>query len=219
MKKYVHSCSRTSKNRDGRTPKMLFTEEHKHLKKAGEKWMKETASACNIAAALIATVMFAAAFTLPGGLRQDKGLPVFLDKDVSKPPATVALKVFAVSDAISLFASITSLLTFLSILTSRYAEQDFLRALPKRLALGLLTLFISITFMLAAFGATMYLIFLNQLSWFLIPVAASACLPVATFVLLQFPLLAVVVASTYNTHLFGKSKTPQQKKTKSLSKL
>ncbi|KAH6761629.1 hypothetical protein C2S52_019062 [Perilla frutescens var. hirtella] len=197
MEKSVHPSRRTWKNEENLTPKMMFTREHRQLKEEGEKWMKETATACNIAAALIATVMFAAAFTVPGGVKSD-GTPVFLDE--------FAFHVFAVSDAISLFTSITSLLMFLSMLTSRYAEEDFLYVLPKRLTLGLLSLFVSITFMLAAFCAAMFLVFRDKLAWILIPVAAFASLPVASFVLLQFPLLVEVVYSTYGPGIFGKKR-------------
>ncbi|XP_047952686.1 uncharacterized protein LOC125198376 isoform X2 [Salvia hispanica] len=81
-----------------------------------------------------------AAITVPGSNQSESGYPMFYK--------SVAFKIFAVSDAVSLFTSTTSLLMFLSILTSRYAEQDFLYALPKRLSIGLFTLFFSILFMI-----------------------------------------------------------------------
>lgn len=65
-----------------------------------------------------------------------------------------AFVIFAVSDAVSLFTSSTSLLMFLSILTSRYAEEDFLHALPKRLRVRFFTLFLSILFMMVVDGNT-----------------------------------------------------------------
>nr|GMD92759.1 ankyrin repeat-containing protein NPR4-like isoform X3 [Ipomoea batatas]GME17850.1 ankyrin repeat-containing protein NPR4-like isoform X3 [Ipomoea batatas] len=55
------------RNKDEKTAKMVFTDEHKELRKEGEKWMKDTASACSVVAALIVTVMFAASITVPGG--------------------------------------------------------------------------------------------------------------------------------------------------------
>ncbi|KAJ9557501.1 hypothetical protein OSB04_012115 [Centaurea solstitialis] len=58
---------RKRKNKDGLTPHELFTNEHKELLFAAEKWMKDTASQCMVVAALIATIVFAAAFTVPGG--------------------------------------------------------------------------------------------------------------------------------------------------------
>ncbi|WKA08171.1 hypothetical protein VitviT2T_025915 [Vitis vinifera] len=40
------------KNDDGKVPRTLFTEEHKHLVKEGEKWMKDTAAACMVVSTL-----------------------------------------------------------------------------------------------------------------------------------------------------------------------
>ncbi|KAK9062041.1 hypothetical protein SSX86_019225 [Deinandra increscens subsp. villosa] len=124
---------RERKNKDGLTPYELFTEEHKDLVTQGENWMKGTASQCMVVAALITTIVFAAAFTVPGGYNQtnyqQNGIPVFHSK--------ATFMVFVVADAIALFASSASLLMFLSILTSRYAERDFLDSLPKKLILGL----------------------------------------------------------------------------------
>lgn len=196
MENFVPASRRTWKNNDLQTPQMLFTKEHEKLKEAGEKWMKDTANACTIAAALIATVMFAAAFTVPGGIDQASGKPL-----MSNEPSFM---LFAVSDAISLFTSITSLLLFLSIMISRYAEQDFLYVLPKRLSMGLATLFVSITFMLAAFSAAIYLVLQRDTTWFVVLLMAFACLPIASFVLLQFPLLVDVIYSTYGPGIFKK---------------
>lgn len=195
MEKYVKPYDRERTNNDGKTPRMIFTEEHSNLKAEGERWMKDTANSCSIAAALIATVVFAAAITVPGG-NAESGYPLFVKSG--------AFIIFAVSDAVSLFTSSTSLLMFLSILTSRYAEEDFLYALPKRLSVGLFTLFLSILFMMAAFSSTIYLVFGEKSAWVLIPVAVLACLPVTSFVLLQFPLLVDVTSSTYGHGIFGK---------------
>ncbi|KAL7091874.1 hypothetical protein ACP275_12G130500 [Erythranthe tilingii] len=196
VEKTMNPSSRKRTNKQGKSPNMVFTEEHKKLKEEGEKWMKDTSESCTIAAALIVTIMFAAAITVPGGNESDTGFPVFAREKV--------FLVFAISDAISLFASTTSLLMFLSILTSRYAEEDFLHVLPKRLIIGLGTLFLSITFMMVAFSATLYLVFGRKNAWVLIPVAALACLPVTSFVLLQFPLLADLISSTFGPGIFRK---------------
>ncbi|KAL0333696.1 UNVERIFIED_CONTAM: hypothetical protein Sangu_1525800 [Sesamum angustifolium] len=179
VEKFVHPHSRERLNNYAKSPKMVFTEEHKILKEEGEKWMKDTSNSCTIAAALIATVMFAAAITVPGGNDNSNGFPIF--------SGSSAFIIFAISDAVSLFTSATSLLMFLAIQTSRYAEQDFLYVLPKRLIIGLGTLFLSICSMMVAFSATVYLVFARKEAWVLIPVGALACLPVTSFVLLQFP--------------------------------
>ncbi|GKB02257.1 ankyrin repeat-containing domain, PGG domain protein, partial [Tanacetum coccineum] len=148
VKNTIPPSYRERKNEDGLTPHELFTKEHKELVSQGEKWMKGTASQCMVVATLIATIVFAAAFTVPGGYTQsddhkNKGLPVF------RSEATFV--VFVVADAISLFSSSGSIIIFLSILTSRYAERDFLESIPNKLMAGLATLFISIATMTQAY--------------------------------------------------------------------
>ncbi|KAI7749461.1 hypothetical protein M8C21_020046 [Ambrosia artemisiifolia] len=64
-------------NKNKETPAMVFTREHRDLMKEGENWIKTTAESCSITAALIVTVVFAAAITVPGGSNQDSGIPVF----------------------------------------------------------------------------------------------------------------------------------------------
>ncbi|RZC82071.1 hypothetical protein C5167_044648 [Papaver somniferum] len=194
VEKIVQSKFKEFVNKDGITPAQLFTKEHKALKKDGEAWMKETANACMLVSALIATVMFAAAFTVPGGNVESTGTPFFLK--------TTAFTIFIVSDAISLFASCTSILMFFAILTARYAEQDFLKSLPKKLIIGLASLFISIAAMMAAFGATLVIVLQNRVTWVSIPVTLLATVPVALFGFLQFPLFIDIVRSTYGTGIF-----------------
>ncbi|KAL2524767.1 Ankyrin repeat family protein [Abeliophyllum distichum] len=116
-------------NGDHKTPSELFTEKHKKLREDGEEWMKETATSCMVVTTLIATVAFAAAFTTPGG-NNDTGVPIFL-KDGW-------FTVFFISDAGAMFSSTTSIMMFLSILTARYAEDDFLFSLPAKLMVGLI---------------------------------------------------------------------------------
>ncbi|KAI3958097.1 hypothetical protein MKW98_020739 [Papaver atlanticum] len=187
------------RNKDNFTPKTLFSLQHKDLAKEAEKWMKEMAQACIIVTALIATVMFAAPFTLPGGTDQNTGVSLTLQSR--------AFKVFIVSDVISLFASCTSLLMFFSILTARYAERDFLTSLPRRLILGLFTLFFSIATMVATFTATVVIVFRGEAqSRAYIWVSILACLPVLMFAFLQFRLFGNLILSTYGRGIFRRKK-------------
>lgn len=185
-----------SKNSKGRMPALEFAIEHQGLVKEGERWMKDTANSCTVTAALIATIAFAASITVPGGNNSENGIPIF---STSSP-----FHIFALFDALSLFSSTASLLMFLSILTARYSEEDFLYALPKRLIIGLVMLFLSITSMMVAFSATLYLVFCQKKDWTLIPVAALACVPVTLFITLQFPLLVDMIRYTYCPGIFGK---------------
>ncbi|RAL45013.1 hypothetical protein DM860_003772 [Cuscuta australis] len=200
VEKVVPSYVRSTTNKDLKTPRSVFTEEHKNLKENGERLMKDTANSCTISAALIVTVAFAAAITVPGGNNSDSGHPIFSKK--------TAFTVFAIANAGSLFTASTSMLAFLSILTSRYAEKDFRLALPRRSIIGLLTLFLSIILMMTAFSATVYLVFGQNQSAIAIAVAVLAGLPVSSFVLLQFPLIVALVSSTYGPGIFRKTKRP-----------
>ncbi|KAM0031187.1 putative ankyrin repeat-containing domain, PGG domain, ankyrin repeat-containing domain superfamily [Helianthus debilis subsp. tardiflorus] len=187
----------TQENIFKETPDMVFTREHMDLVKDGEQWMKTTAESCSITAALITTIVFAAAITVPGGSNQDKGTPLFKKE--------LAFIIFAISDAISLFASSTSLLVFLSILTARFAEKDFLVNLPWRLFIGLFSLLLSTTAMMVAFSATVFLVFCDRKLWMLAPICGLAFIPIAFFVGLQFPLMIDLFSSTY-LPIFGKER-------------
>ncbi|GKB49688.1 ankyrin repeat family protein, partial [Tanacetum coccineum] len=189
-------------NKNKETPMMVFRKEHKELRKDGEEWMKKTGDSYTITAALIITIVFAAAITVPGGNDDKSGKPIYETK-----PSFI---IFSVADAISLFTATTSLLLFLSILTARYADEDFLHKLPKRLIIGLVMLFVSVTSMMIAFSATLYIMFGQEKAWILIPIAALACLPIASFVTLQFPLLQELISSTYGHGMFGKEKDYRQ---------
>ncbi|GKB66389.1 ankyrin repeat-containing protein [Tanacetum coccineum] len=64
VEKFMEPVQLTDFNIDNETPKMVFTREHANLVKEGEKWMKATAESCSITAALIVTIVFAAAITV-----------------------------------------------------------------------------------------------------------------------------------------------------------
>ncbi|KAH9717704.1 ANK REP REGION domain-containing protein [Citrus sinensis] len=185
-------------NLHNKTPQALFSDQHKKLVEQGEKWMKETAESCTVVAALIATIMFSAAFTVPGGYDEYTGIPLYLHRN--------SFMVFIVSDAMSLFSSCTSVLMFLGILTSRYGEEDFLKSLPRQLIIGLSSLFFSIATMMVTFGVTLVIILKARIAWVSFPIILLAGLPVTLFALLQFPLLVEIFYSTYGPGIFNKPK-------------
>ncbi|WKA01373.1 hypothetical protein VitviT2T_019655 [Vitis vinifera] len=177
------------KNSDGKKASEVFSQQHADLIKEGEKWMKDISTASSFVAALIVTIMFAAAFTIPGG-NNDKGAPIFLDDTF--------FVVFIMSDSISLFFATTSVLMFLGILTSQYAEYKFLTRLPKKLIFGLSLLFISIAAMMIAFCSAIAILLKNSsIEGVMIPIISLASVPVITFALLQFPLLHNIFKFTY----------------------
>ncbi|XP_028786702.1 ankyrin repeat-containing protein ITN1-like [Neltuma alba] len=136
-------------NLEDKTPRELFTEQHTALRKDAESWMKGTAKSCMLVSTLIATGVFTAAFSIPGGINDDTGVPNYLGKR--------SFMIFAISDAIAMISSSASILIFLSILVSRYAEYDFHHSLPSKLIFGLITLFISITSMMIAFSSAFFI--------------------------------------------------------------
>ena len=176
-------------NSKGLTPWDLFTTEHENLRRDGEKWMKDTANNCMLVATLITTVVFTAAFTVPGGNNQDTGIAIF--------HTTKWFRVFFISDAIALVFSSSSILMFLSILTSRFTEMDFLVSLPLKLLLGLTTLFISIVGMLVAFSATCFVVFKSEMAWFPYVIIILAAVAIFLFLWLHLPLCADIIRSTF----------------------
>ncbi|KAJ6419264.1 hypothetical protein OIU84_029388 [Salix udensis] len=185
-------------NSSHKTAQTLFTEQHKKLLEEGERWIKNTAESCTVVAALIATIMFSAIFTVPGGYDQYSGIPTYLNRN--------SFMVFIVADALSLFASSSSLLIFFGILTSRYREEDYLKFLPTKLIAGLSCLFFSIATMMITFGITLVLMLRERFHWVSFPIILLASLPVTLFALLQFPLLVEIFFSTYGPGIFDKPK-------------
>ncbi|XP_058199856.1 uncharacterized protein LOC131314926 isoform X2 [Rhododendron vialii] len=190
------------RNTDGMTPAEVFTDSHQDLVKEGEQWMKDMVTVATLiaimvtVATLIAIMVFAAAVIILGRNNNDDGHLLLSQQK--------GFIVFGIFDTLALFSSMTSVLMFLLLLVSRYASDDFLYALPKRLIIGLTTLFVSILSMMVAFGAILYHLFGDDKGWVLILVVALASLPVTLFGTLHFPLLVQMIQSTYGRGLFGK---------------
>ncbi|GJZ91979.1 ankyrin repeat-containing protein, partial [Tanacetum coccineum] len=187
VEKIVPPYYKKRKNNAGQTPYELFANNNHDVISHGLKWMKD----CMVVATLIVTVAFAVAFTVPGGYQQDNGFPIFIDES--------AFMVFVIADAISLFSSSTSLLVFLSILTSRYGQRDFLYSLPRKLMIGLVTLFISVAAMMVTFSASFFVLYHNKLKWVPILIATCAAMPVIGFAALQIPFLVDMFRSMYDS--------------------
>ncbi|KAD2804954.1 hypothetical protein E3N88_38331 [Mikania micrantha] len=194
IEKMMPPYLREAINQYGQTPYELFAKENEDLVSKGLKWMKD----CMVVATLIVTVAFAVAFTVPGGYNQDYGPPIFIRKH--------AFLVFVIADAVSLISSSTSLLVFLSVLTSQHDQRDFIYSLPRKLIMGLLTLFISVATLMVAFSASFYVLYHNGLKWVPILMAAFAIVPVIVFAVLQFPLFVDMFRSMYDSHYLFKPK-------------
>ena len=74
----------------------LLQETHSKQLKDAQKWIKETSQSCSAVAVLVATVVFAAAYTVPGG-NDPSGRPNFIDSPF--------FMLFTVMDIVSLACS------------------------------------------------------------------------------------------------------------------
>ncbi|KAH0976806.1 hypothetical protein GBA52_026525 [Prunus armeniaca] len=179
VKKIIPSHYAMHQNNQGLTAQKLFEKEHANDLKLAKGWIKETAQSCSTVAALVATVAYAAAFTAPGG-NDNYGIPVLRH--------STFFVTFAVSDIISLIFSLTSLCTFLSILTSPIEYKNFHHSLPFRLHLGFALLFFSLVSTMLTFTAAVVLLIHHQKMWTTSLIYVVALLPVSVFGLSQFPL-------------------------------
>lgn len=101
-------------NKESKTPRDIFSESHEDLAKEGSAWLTSTSQSCSVVAALIATVAFATSATVPGGVKSDNsGTPTLQNQP--------AFSIFAISSLVALCFSVTSVVMFLAILTSRQA--------------------------------------------------------------------------------------------------
>ncbi|XP_062096158.1 protein ACCELERATED CELL DEATH 6-like isoform X2 [Humulus lupulus] len=190
VKKNVQPLFLKATNKNRVNPQELFTIQHKRLLRCGESWMKSTANSCMIVATLIATVVFAAAFTLPGGNNDKDGTPNEIQAN--------KFLIFVLSDAFALLNSVIAISMFLSILVSRYTEHDFLKRLPLKLMTGLTSLFLSLITMILAFSFSIMIAYEHHgLKWVPILISMLAIIPIALFALLKFPLLLDTFRSTY----------------------
>ncbi|XP_031279200.1 ankyrin repeat-containing protein NPR4-like [Pistacia vera] len=170
------------RNKNNMTAEKLFEEKHKEKLNDAKKWVKKVASSCSVVAVLVASVVFAAAYTVPGGTNK-RGLPNFLDSSL--------FLVFTIMDVISLASSFTSLVMFLSILTSPLKMKDFRVTLPQILTIGFTFLFISVITTMITFAVSLFLILRHMdKRWTLSLVFISSLIPVLVFAAMHFRLYA-----------------------------
>lgn len=169
------------------TAEQLLIESNAELRVDAKEWMKRTAENCSIVAVLIATVAFAAAYTVPGGPDQKSGYPLLKNK-----PFFI---VFALADALSLTFSLTSVIIFLSILTSSFRLNDFRNSLHNKLLLGLTVLILSVSMMMIAFAATLILTISSGRNWTNVILYIISFFPVTVFVLSYVRLYRLLIES------------------------
>ncbi|KAI3866734.1 hypothetical protein MKW92_023888 [Papaver armeniacum] len=163
VEKLVQPKFREAMNGDGKKPRDVFREEHKELVKEGEAWLKETSQACMVVSTLIATVMFAAVFTVPGGNNGETGTPIF-----SKQGHSILLKSLPqklILGFASLFVSIATMMTAFgatlvivlnSTVTWVYIPVTLLASIPV-LLFGLLQFPLFVDIVLSTYGPGIFL--------------------------------------------------------------
>lgn len=139
-------------------------------------------------AALIAAVAFSTAANVPGGVKENVGRP-----NLENEPS---FEIFAISSLVALCFSVTAMVMFLAILTSRYQASDFGTDLPRKLLVGMTSLFVSIASMFVSFCAGHFFVLKDKLKYTAIPLYAVTCLPVTFFALAQFPLYFDLIWAT-----------------------
>lgn len=173
-----HFTIRTNKKE--KTAGEIFRESHKGLVKEASGWLKDTSESCSVVAALLAGVSFATSTTVPGGVNTDTGKPAL--------EGQVPFESFAMCSLIGLCFSVTALIMFLSILTSRKEIRDFRTNLPLKLLMGLSSLFISIAALFATFCSAHFFVIDDKFKQVLILIYTVTCLPVTFYAVAQFPL-------------------------------
>lgn len=149
------------------------------LTNESSEWLRETSESCSVVAALVAGASFATAATIPGGT-DDKGKPHLEDYPT--------FEAFVIASLIGLCFSVTGLIMFLTILTSRKQAKDFRRDLPLKLLLGLSSLFISIAAMVVSFCTGHFFLLSHRYKMVLYPIYGATCFPVTFYAVAQFPL-------------------------------
>ncbi|CAB4275709.1 unnamed protein product [Prunus armeniaca] len=166
-------------NNKDQTAEELFNDEHNELLKSAQEWIKDTAQSCSTVAVLVATVVFAAAYAMPGG-NEPNGLPVFHDSPL--------FWLFTCMDVVAIACSLSSVAFFLSILSSPLEYPFFYHDLPRKLMIGFTLLFLSMATTMLAFAATILLVIRIEKKWTKSLLYSIAFFPVPLFGLLQFPM-------------------------------
>jgi len=190
VRKIVPSHYVMHRNNSGKTADELFKEQHAKLLEKAERWIKETSQSCSAVAVLVATVVFTAAYTVPGGNDQ-RGHPVFLHSPF--------FLFFTIMDVVSLASSLTYIVMFLSILTSPFKQENSLKSLPQKLMIGFTLLFLSMTTTMLSFTATIFLInHFEKKALTVTLINIAVLLPVSMFAFMQFPLYVALPGNMHS---------------------
>ncbi|KAG2684379.1 hypothetical protein I3760_10G074200 [Carya illinoinensis] len=181
------------RDNDGRTASELFSEQHAPLLKEAKRWLKDTTGSCSTVAVLVAGVVFAAAYSVPGGTNES-GVPRLLHSPI--------FMLFTITDIIALASSLTSVVMFLTITSSPLEQDYFHKNIPRKLMIGFNFLFFSMILSMISFSASLLLIlrFDQKRSLTLTVIYAVALLPVCLFGIFQLPLYVSLARTLHYLH-------------------
>ncbi|KAH7514899.1 hypothetical protein FEM48_Zijuj11G0139200 [Ziziphus jujuba var. spinosa] len=200
VRKLIPSHYVMNHSKGGQTAPDFFEKSHAYLLQEAQNWLKRTSESCSVIAVLIATVAFTVAYTVPGGF-DSTGLPI-----LHHHPFFV---VFTITDVLALVSSLTSVVMFISILTSPFRLQDFRKSLPRKLSLAFTFLFLSVAATMMAFSTTVILIVRLQKRWTTTLIYGVAFVPVTLFALLQFPLYVAFMGTAKHSLSIMKKALPR----------
>ncbi|XP_060673836.1 ankyrin repeat-containing protein ITN1-like [Ziziphus jujuba] len=200
VRKLIPSHYVMNHSKGGQTAPDFFEKSHAYLLQEAQNWLKRTSESCSVIAVLIATVAFTVAYTVPGGF-DSTGLPI-----LHHHPFFV---VFTITDVLALVSSLTSVVMFISILTSPFRLQDFRKSLPRKLSLAFTFLFLSVAATMMAFSTTVILIVRLQKRWTTTLIYGVAFVPVTLFALLQFPVYVAFMGTAKQSLSIMKKALPR----------
>ncbi|CAL9081256.1 unnamed protein product [Musa textilis] len=135
-----------SRNAQEMTAEEVFTESHQAMLRSCKGQLMETGRTCS---GLVAAVVFASSFSIPGDKDPATGNPIFFGR--------AAFKVFSHAYVIGLSCAATSLVLFLSLAMSPYKEQQFRRIIPTKYFFARSSFGLAMLSFLVAFTCNIYL--------------------------------------------------------------
>lgn len=160
------------------TTRDLLEREHDYMVKDAKEWVKQTAQSFSVVAVLVATMVFAAAYTMPSGIEGGSAL-------LLKTPMFIF---FTIMNIMAIAFSLASMVMFLSIFNSSFDLWDFHKSLPCTVRTGSLFLFLSLISMMLGFSAAILITIRLQWKQPLTLVYGAAFFFVTTVAMIKFPI-------------------------------
>ncbi|THU45514.1 hypothetical protein C4D60_Mb02t18720 [Musa balbisiana] len=129
-----------------KTAQEMFNESHKEMAKACKKQLVGMGQTCS---GLLAAVVFASSFSIPGEKDPATGNPIYFNR--------LPFRIFSHAFVIGLSSAATPLVLFLSLLVAPYKEQQFRLAIPIKYFFACLSFGIALLAFLVAFTCNIYL--------------------------------------------------------------